>query len=179
MLKTVGNPSTRTGDQTIIDGNLVIGTAGKGIDFSATPGTGTSELLADYEEGTWTPEIKFGTTNTGMTGSFSGTYLRVGKLVTVNARIELTAKGSSTGTAYITNLPFAFANTLVSYNTGATFNSFANFTSVVGWLACRGNPNDTVLQLVNGSGTTSTTDMSQGNFTDTSSLGVTVTYISA
>lgn len=35
MLKTVGNPSTRFGDQTILDGNLVIGTAGKGIDFSA------------------------------------------------------------------------------------------------------------------------------------------------
>jgi hypothetical protein len=25
MLKTVGFPSTRTGDQTIVDGNLVIG----------------------------------------------------------------------------------------------------------------------------------------------------------
>lgn len=40
MLKTVGNPSTRYGNQTIINGNLVIGTAGNGIDFSATPGTG-------------------------------------------------------------------------------------------------------------------------------------------
>lgn len=50
MLKTVGNPSTRCGDQTIIDGNLIIGTSGKGIDFSATPGTGTSELFDDYED---------------------------------------------------------------------------------------------------------------------------------
>jgi hypothetical protein len=55
MLKTVGFPSSRTGDQTIINGNLVIATSGKGIDFSATPGTGTSELFNDYEEGTWTP----------------------------------------------------------------------------------------------------------------------------
>jgi hypothetical protein len=38
-----------TGDQTLSTGNLVIGTSGKGIDFSATPGTGTSELLDDYE----------------------------------------------------------------------------------------------------------------------------------
>jgi hypothetical protein len=53
MLKTVGFPSTRTGDQTIVDGNLVIGTAGKGIDFSANTGAPgmTSELLDDYEEG--------------------------------------------------------------------------------------------------------------------------------
>ncbi len=59
MLKTVGFPSTRTGDQTILDGNLVIGTAGKGINFSADPSAPgmTSELLDDYEEGTWTPEV--------------------------------------------------------------------------------------------------------------------------
>ena len=43
-------------------GNLIIGTSGNGIDFSATPGTGTSELLDDYEEGTWTPTLT-GTTS--------------------------------------------------------------------------------------------------------------------
>jgi len=34
-----------------ISRNLVISTSGYGIDFSATAGTGTSELLDDYEEG--------------------------------------------------------------------------------------------------------------------------------
>ena len=46
-----------TGDVKINDGNLVIGTAGHGIDFSATSnsaGSMTNELLSDYEEGTWT-----------------------------------------------------------------------------------------------------------------------------
>jgi hypothetical protein len=38
---------------TLTTGNLIVA-SGQGIDFSATPGTGTSELLADYEEGTWT-----------------------------------------------------------------------------------------------------------------------------
>ena len=39
-------------------GNIILSTAGAGIDFSATAnssGTMTSELLSDYEEGTWTP----------------------------------------------------------------------------------------------------------------------------
>ena len=53
-----------SGDMTITNGNLVIGTSGKGIDFSATSGTGTSELLADYEEGTFTPVVK-GTSTVG------------------------------------------------------------------------------------------------------------------
>ena len=48
------------GDVTVNTGNLVIGTSGKGIDFSATSdgsGTMTSEVLDDYEEGTWTPVV--------------------------------------------------------------------------------------------------------------------------
>ena len=50
-----GDAQIVTGDLTVSAGNVIIGTSGKGIDFSATAGTGTSELLDDYEEGTWTP----------------------------------------------------------------------------------------------------------------------------
>ena len=47
------------------DGNINIGTSGKGISFGATSDTAgmTSELLDDYEEGTWTPDL----TNQGST----------------------------------------------------------------------------------------------------------------
>ena len=38
MLKTVGNPSVRYGDQTIVDGNLIFGTAGKGVSYPVTGG---------------------------------------------------------------------------------------------------------------------------------------------
>ena len=53
----IKTPITFVGDVTLSTGNLVIGTAGKGIDFSITshPAGMTSELLADYEEGTFTP----------------------------------------------------------------------------------------------------------------------------
>jgi hypothetical protein len=43
-----------SGNLNIGTGNLIVA-SGKGIDFSATSGSGTSELLDDYEEGTWTP----------------------------------------------------------------------------------------------------------------------------
>jgi hypothetical protein len=83
MLKTVGNPSTRYGDQTIVDGNLVIGTAGKGIDFSADPSAAgmTSELLDDYEEGTWTPN--FSAWATAPTSVSDAQYTKTGREVTV------------------------------------------------------------------------------------------------
>jgi hypothetical protein len=63
-----------TGDQTLSTGNLVVSN-GKGIDFSLTPGTGTSELLNDYEEGTWTPSLGGNTTYITQTG----TYVKIGK----------------------------------------------------------------------------------------------------
>ncbi len=109
MLKTVGFPSTRTGDQTIVNGNLVIGTAGKGIDFSATPGTGTSELLSDYEEGTWTPVIRgAGTAGTYEQVITHATYTKVGRQVTLQCYIALAAVITGGGTSYlqITGAPF-------------------------------------------------------------------------
>jgi hypothetical protein len=73
-----------TGNQTLSTGNLVIGTSGQGIDFSATPGTGTSELFADYEEGNWSPTQGAGLVVVG-TFSSSGTYTKIGRFVFVRA----------------------------------------------------------------------------------------------
>jgi len=96
MLKTVSKlvsasqiitPVTLADDLTLSTGNLVIGTSGKGVDFSATPGTGTSELLDDYEEGTWTPTLENGTSITYT--AQSGIYTKIGDLVHVEAYINV------------------------------------------------------------------------------------------
>jgi hypothetical protein len=91
-------------------GNLVIGTSGKGIDFSVTTsgsGTMTSELLADYEEGTFTPVLLFGGNNTGMTyGQQVGRYTKIGNIVYFNIYTFPSNKGSSTGAVTISGLPF-------------------------------------------------------------------------
>jgi len=113
MLKTVGFPSSRTGDQTIINGNLVIGTSGYGIDFSATshPAGMTSELLDDYEEGTWTPT--FAATGTGFAALtmdvVSATYTKVGRQVTVRGfiRTDNVDITGATGDLLLSGLPFA------------------------------------------------------------------------
>ena len=83
---------------------------GKGIDFSATSGTGTSELFDDYEEGTWTPVV-FGSSTAGtyeLSANTSCTYVKIGGLVTIIARIfmdgSITAGGS--GNVRISGLPY-------------------------------------------------------------------------
>ena len=112
MLKTATNiinasqiqtPITLSGDLTLSTGNLVIGTSGKGIDFSATPGTGTSELLADYEEGTWTPSWSSGVTSYT---SRTGNYTRVGNQVTIWGSIQVNVASGAGGGLTITGLPY-------------------------------------------------------------------------
>ena len=73
-----------TGDVTISDGDLVIGTSGHGIDFSATgDGSGASsvsELLDDYEEGFFTPTWSQGVSSPNYTNQHGG-YVKVGRMV--------------------------------------------------------------------------------------------------
>lgn len=98
---------TLVGDVTLSTGNLVIGTSGKGIDFSATPGTGTSELLADYEEGTWTATDASGASlSLTLNGTFY--YVKVGRIVTItfNITYPVTASGAD---AVLGSLPFTSA----------------------------------------------------------------------
>jgi hypothetical protein len=101
-------------DVTVNRGNLVIGTSGKGIDFSATSGTGTSELFNDYEEGTFSP------TYVPASGAFDaityntqeGYYTKIGNMINVRLflRIASLTKGAASGGVNIGGLPYAAAN---------------------------------------------------------------------
>ena len=86
----------------------VVMASGKGIDFSATShaGTMTSEILADYEEGTWSPTPS-GVNLTSIV-SVSARYTKVGRLVTVSGEVTATVTSSNTFTSfYLPSLPFA------------------------------------------------------------------------
>jgi len=100
-----------SGNLKINDGDLVIGTSGHGIDFSATgdgSGTTTSELLDGYEEGSFTPTIAGGLTSISY-GEQHGYYVKVGKVVHVSIRIQVSGTTNSTALA-IGGLPFTSSN---------------------------------------------------------------------
>jgi hypothetical protein len=118
-----------TGDQTLGTGNLIQGTAAKGVNFTAnTPAAGmTSELLNWYEEGTWTPTDASGA-GLSLTVT-SATYTRVGRQVTAQFDITfpLTVDAS---TQLLGGLPFVPSSLtfggFVSYTThGAALNLMA------------------------------------------------------
>ena len=113
--------TTSGGGITVHGDNIVIGTAGKGIDFSAqthatsTSGAGNptvqSEVLSHYEEGEF--NYGFNANMTQVTNANYGRYTRVGNLVTVNARMDI-ASISGSNVIFFANLPFA-----VSAHTGS------------------------------------------------------------
>jgi hypothetical protein len=110
-----------SGDVTVSTGNVVMATSGKGIDFSATAnssGTMTSELLNDYEEGTFTPTI-VGSTVAGV-GTYSGQsgiYTKVGRQVTVQIYLNWSAH-TGTGNIRVGNLPFTNTSNFWSASVG-------------------------------------------------------------
>ena len=119
------------GDVKITTGNLVIGTAGKGIDFSATSGTGTSELLDDYEEGTWNPVFTDDGTSGNSASSYGdrvGWYVKIGNFVNVWCRVgAINFSGFNTShAAFIKGLPYVIKAGTDRLNTGTLMLSNVN-----------------------------------------------------
>ena len=118
------------GDVEIKDGDLVIGTSGHGIDFSATgDATGkTSELLDDYEEGQW--DLTGAKCNVDLHDSYdNGWYVKVGHMVTCGAYVQSDETSTDSTTTLTFTLPFATSAAPSGGDTGwiggCSTNSFA------------------------------------------------------
>ena len=117
---SVGATTALTGrftNVTLTTGNLIVAN-GQGVDFSATPGTGTSEVLSDYEEGTWTPVIA---STGGSITSYSignATYTKIGRSVTVTCDFTITNNGTGSGFINISSLPFTSASNFIGAGVG-------------------------------------------------------------
>ena len=96
-----------SGNVNVSTGNVIIGTSGKGIDFSATAGTGTSELLDDYEEGTFSITSDSGQV---VIAANTGYYTKVGRVVTCTGAVSVASIGTPVGNVGFDGLPFATAN---------------------------------------------------------------------
>jgi hypothetical protein len=100
-----------TTQDVVLSGNLRVA-SGKGIDFSATTSyIGTvatsSEVLDDYEEGTYMPtvggSVSFGTRTYGQQ---TGVYTKIGNMVRFSGTIQYSGQSGTTGTMLI-SIPFA------------------------------------------------------------------------
>lgn len=100
-------------DTSLGAGNLIQGTAAKGVNFTAnTPTAGmTSQLLNWYEEGTWNPNQGGGLTVVGAFSS-TGKYTRNGREVSISGTVTGATSVAVTAAGVITtNLPFTVGTT--------------------------------------------------------------------
>jgi len=98
-----------SGNLEIVNGDLKLA-SGHGIDFSAAGNASgmTSELLDDYEEGTWTPAVQFDVGGSGITyGSRGGTYVKVGRMVHLQYYMHVSGGVSSSDYFARLTLPFS------------------------------------------------------------------------
>ena len=104
-----------------------------------------ANALDDYEEGTWTMGVSFGGASVGVTYSINtGTYTKIGRQVTLNGYLQLTSKGSSTGNAAITGLPFTIPNLNQSFSAASLWFAAIQFTNQ---FQGYGLPNTTTIDL--------------------------------
>jgi hypothetical protein len=136
--------------------------------------TAAANALDDYEEGTWTMGVSFGGASVGVTyNANTGTYTKVGRQVTLNGYLELSSKGSSTGNAKITGLPFAIPNSSGNYSAPALWFSKITFANQFQGL---GTVGDSVIELYETTEAGTTTGLTNADFVNDSNLLLSFTY---
>jgi hypothetical protein len=120
-----------TGNVQLATNNAVFdaGGTGQGVRLSATPGNPDPNVLDAYDEGTWIPVPNLSVPVTG-TVNFTGRYVRVGNLVTLELKIKTQAASTFTWTNvtdWFTGLPASVMPTIEDISTGG-----AGFVSYMG-----------------------------------------------
>jgi hypothetical protein len=158
-------------------GNATPSTSGAGVTFPATQSASSdANTLDDYEEGTWTLGIAFGGLTTGITynGSFNtGTYVKIGKQVSVTGIVFLSNKGSATGDAALTGLPFTIVNSNGGYG-GASIAVEA--ISSAGTIMARSSPNQSYIEFTQINTAGSQTTLTNSQFANNSQIRVSFVY---
>ena len=97
------------GDVNVKTGDIVFGTAGKGICLGVTSNT-DANTLDDYEEGSWTGTLGGTTSNPSSTITATGYYEKIGTFVHVAINFGTCNTSGAAGMALIHGLPFALGS---------------------------------------------------------------------
>lgn len=152
-----------------------LGLPGGQLSFPATQNpSADANTFDDYEEGSGTPGVAFGGASVGMTFlSRYYVYVKTAKFVYTKSRIIMTAKGSSTGTAWINGLPFTAQNP--NYGGTVQVGYASGMSGLGGGIFGYVEPNNSITTLTGPTATT-VASMSDTNFTNASDMIFSVVY---
>lgn len=111
--------------------------SGQGINFGATSEAAgmTSEILNDYEEGTWTGTLKGSVSDPTTPVTVSGRYTKIGRSVTIDIYFSNVNTAGASGPVFIAGLPFSVADrpngtvSIFSFDMNGGSSLYADFLS--------------------------------------------------
>ena len=124
--------------------NLLPASASAGIYLGVNSAT-ASNLLDDYEEGTWTPAFSFSSGSVGYAYQV-GTYRKIGKTVHVQFAFIVNSASSPSGNTTITGLPFT-TSAIATSESSAYLGITRNLGTAHNNLRAYTNESNTVIQL--------------------------------
>jgi len=154
-----------------------------GIDFGDT--NNSDDILDEYEEGTWTPQLRIGGSTSGISygSNRGGSYVRVGRMVTVNFSFGLSQfTNTGSGDAEIDGLPFGVnhylsSTTLEASGCSAYFSNLDDGHTFIGFAA---NDSNDRLEIKGTDGdVTGMFDLNQNDFKGNTSLRGSITYFTS
>ncbi len=171
----IDSVTLKDGGATLTD-NITFSASGKGVHLGVTSAT-ASNLLDDYEEGTWTPVISADATPTAYATQV-GVYTKVGRQVTVIFTFNISTIGSFAGAAVkVTGFPFTSGD-LSTHTFGTLFlDGTASEVQAAGDLGIKLSNNTTQALFQGNSGNVSGDNNINANKIDTGTfIHGTITY---
>ena len=171
----IDSVTLKDGGATLTD-NITFSTSGKGVHLGVTSAT-ASNLLDDYEEGTWPPVISADATPTAYATQV-GVYTKVGRQVTVIFTFNISTIGSFAGAAVkVTGFPFTSGD-LSTHTFGTLFlDGTASEVQAAGDLGIKLSNNTTQALFQGNSGNVSGDNNINANKIDTGTfIHGTITY---
>ena len=104
-----------------LDDNITFTTAGKGVHLGVTSAT-SSNLLDDYEEGTFTPALESsgGTLSVSYTGR-SGKYIKIGSLCQASFVFRVSSHSGGSGESHQSQVILRITTEKLKYSTMHNF----------------------------------------------------------
>ena len=153
----------------------------RGISFGAS---GQGQVMDHYQQGIWTPTLRFGGNEVGLTYGGApqsvyrgGHFVKIGNVVTFSFRIILTSKGTSVGSATIHGLPYVVGGLPGNY--GSAMYSFANNFAIPERATVTIDSSSDIIRLRFVSSTGAFGNVTNSGFNNNSDIILTGTYISA
>jgi hypothetical protein len=158
-------------------GNATPASTGAGITFPASQSASTdANTLDDYEEGTWTPTITGSSSNPTVTYTAqTGFYTKIGRMVSIQGRVGLSARTGGGGNLRISGLPFANGGGLA----GASSSWFSFVTLSAGYTTGSSyiEPNSSFLSFAESGNNVSANQLGVSAFGNAFDITFSFTYI--